>query len=116
MAASRKTKAKAANLLAMAAQAEGKPKSADTTELVDWITRQLDGNRVKYSIKWDGHDDGDAKITVKKGKNVVEWSRETPGLDVVWMNGDVVMPLAAGEGQWKVLCTMGFVSVALSLK
>lgn len=116
MAASRKTKAKTANLLALAAEAEGKPASSTTTTLVDWITRQLDSNRVRYSIRWNGRDDGEAKITVKKGRNTVEWTRDAAGLDVTWLNGDVLMPFAAGEGQWKVLCAMGFTSLALSLK
>lgn len=116
MAASRKNKAKAANLLAMATSAEGKPSDSTTTKLVDWMTRQLDSNQKKYSIHWNGTDDGEAKITVKTGKNTVEWTRDTGGLDVTWLNGDVVMPLVSGEGQWKVLCAMGFVSIALSLK
>lgn len=116
MAASRKNKAKAANLLAMATSAEGKPSDSTTTKLVDWITRQLDSNQKKYAIKWNGTDDGEAKITVKTGKNTVEWTRDTMGLDVTWLNGDVVMPLVSGEGQWKALCAMGFVSIALSLK
>lgn len=116
MAVSRKNKAKAANLLAMAASAEGKPSASTTIELVDWITRQLDSNQKKYSIQWNGMDDGDAKITVKTGKNTVEWTRDAMGLDVTWLNGEVVMPLVSGEGRWKVLCAMGFVSIALSLK
>lgn len=116
MTVSRKNKAKAANLLTMIAGAEGKPKSSTTTELVDWITCQLDSKQKKYSISWNGMDDGDAKITVKTGKNTVEWVRDAMGLDVTWLNGEVVMPLAAGEGQWKILCAMGFISIALSLR
>lgn len=69
---------------------------------VDKFTKDLERLGItKIHIHWDGHDEPDAIVEYKAGKNGLTWEHHPAGADLVTINKLPVMLSIVGPGESK---------------